>query len=337
MNGSFPDLPRILKSWRTYISLAVGFGLLLVLFRGAGISPIEALRALGGANPGLFLLAVAVYYTTFPLRGIRWRVILGNLVGPDPKPLPGPWHLAVVILASWFANCLLPAKLGDLYRAYHLKRNGASGFSEAAGTVLIERLLDLVVVVSALAASAVFLIGSVSRRTLAEVGGLGILLLIVGLAGVGLFFRLGPGIRRRLPARLADIYLRLEYGTRAGFKRLPLTLALTAAVWACEVGRLALVTQALGLKIVPPMIVFAALANSVLTTVPFTPGGLGLVELGVAGLLSLAVPLDLAVTVALADRLISYWSLILSGLPAYILSGRLETTREVAADAGNSP
>ncbi len=336
MNGSFPELPKVLKSWRTYLSLAIGFGLLLALFRGAGISPFEALKALGSANPLLFLLAVAVYYSTFPLRGLRWRVILGNLAAPGMKSPPGPWHLAVVILASWFANCLLPAKLGDLYRAYHLKRNGASGFSEAAGTVLIERLLDLTVVVTALAASAVFLVGSVSRRTLAEVGGLGLLLLVVAVVGVGLFYRLGPRVRERLPARFADIYLRLEYGTRAGLKSLPLTLALTVAVWTCEVGRLALVTQALGLKIAPPMVVFAALANSVLTTVPFTPGGLGLVELGVAGLLSLAVPLEVAVTVALADRVISYWSLILSGLPAYILSGRLEA-REVAADAGGSP
>ncbi len=336
MNGPVPELPQLFRSWRTYLSLAIGFGLLLALFRGAGISPIEALRALGNANPALFLLAIVVYYSTFPLRGLRWRVVLGNLSTPGAKGPPGPWHLAVVILASWFANCLLPAKLGDLYRAYHLKRNGASGFSEAAGTVLVERLLDLTVVVTALAISAVFLIGSVSRRTLAEIGGLGLLLLLIAVAGVGLFFRLGPRVRRRLPTRLADIYLRLEYGTRAGLKSLPVTLALTVAVWACEVSRLALVTQALGVKITPPMVIFAALANSVLTTVPFTPGGLGLVEVGVAGLLSLAVPLEVGVTVALADRLISYWSLILSGLPAYLLSGRLEA-REVAADAGRSP
>jgi len=336
MNGSVPELPRFFRSWRTYLSLVIGLGLLLGLFRGAGISPLEALKALGAADLRLFLLAVVVYYSTFPLRGIRWRVVLGNLATPGTKPPPGPWHLAVVILASWFANCLLPAKLGDLYRAYHLKRNGASGFSEAAGTVLIERLLDLTVVVTALAVSAVFLIGSVSRRTLAEVGGLGALLLLVAVVGVSLFYRFGPRLRQRLPARLADIYLRLEYGTRAGLRRLPLTLALTVAIWACEVSRLALVTQALGVKIALPMVVFAALANSVLTTVPFTPGGLGLVEVGVAGLFSLAVSLEVGVTVALADRLISYWSLILSGLPAYILSGRLEA-REVATDAGGSP
>jgi uncharacterized protein (TIRG00374 family) len=336
MNGSAPELPRVFRSWRTYLSLAIGFGLLLGLFRGAGISPLEALKTLGTADLRLFLLAVVVYYSTFPLRGIRWRVVLGNLTTPGTKPPPGPWHLAVVILASWFANCLLPAKLGDLYRAYHLKRNGASGFSEAAGTVLIERLLDLTVVVTALAVAAVFLIGSVSRRTLAEIGGLGALLLLIAVAGVSLFYRLGPRLRQRLPARLADIYLRLEYGTRAGLRRLPLTLALTVAIWACEVSRLALVTQALGVKVALPMVVFAALANSVLTTVPFTPGGLGLVEVGVAGLFSLAVSLEVGVTVALADRLISYWSLILSGLPAYILSGRLEA-REVAADAGRGP
>lgn len=335
MNGSVPELPKVLRSWRTYLSLAVGFGLLLALFRGAGISPVEALKAVGRVDPGLFLLAVLAYYSTFPLRGLRWRVVLGNLALPGPKSPPGLWHLAVVILASWFANCLLPAKLGDLYRAYHLKRNGASGFSEAAGTVLIERLLDLTVVVATLVASAVFLVGSVSGRTLVEVGGLGLTLLLAAGAGVGLFHRLGPRVRRRLPARLADIYLRLEHGTRAGLKRLPVTLALTVTIWTCEVGRLALVTQALGLKIAPPLVVFAALANSVLTTVPFTPGGLGLVELGVAGLLSLAVPLEAAVTVALADRVISYWSLILAGLPAYILSGRLEA--QEVADAGSGP
>ncbi len=45
-------------------------------------------------------------------------------------------------------NCLVPAKLGDIYRAYLLKINSTVSLSRTFGTVFIERVLDLFAIVT---------------------------------------------------------------------------------------------------------------------------------------------------------------------------------------------
>ena len=52
-----------------------------------------------------------------------------------------------IIFISWLVNCLVPAKLGDVYRAYLLKINSPVSLSRTFGTVFIERILDLFAIV----------------------------------------------------------------------------------------------------------------------------------------------------------------------------------------------
>ena len=68
--------------------------------------------------------------------------------------------------------------------------------------------------------------------------------------------------------------------------------------------------------------VFVARIGSRLTAVPLSPAGLGVVELGVVGVLVTAygIPLQEATTIALVDRAISVFSIILLGLVAYAAS-----------------
>jgi uncharacterized protein (TIRG00374 family) len=65
-----------------------------------------------------------------------------------------------------------------------------------------------------------------------------------------------------------------------------------------------------------------ALIGSLLTAVPLSPAGLGIVEAGVVGVLTAAygVPLPEATAIALLDRVISVFSIIVLGSIAYLLS-----------------
>jgi uncharacterized protein (TIRG00374 family) len=68
---------------------------------------------------------------------------------------------------------------------------------------------------------------------------------------------------------------------------------------------------------------FCALGASVLTSVPFTPGGLGLVEVGLGSLMIyLGVPKIDAAAVVLIDRLLSYYGIAVVGFVIYLLSKR---------------
>ena len=67
---------------------------------------------------------------------------------------------------------------------------------------------------------------------------------------------------------------------------------------------------------------FVALAASLLTAIPLTPAGLGVVEAGVVGILTLVygVPFTEATAIALVDRAISVLSVIAIGSVVYIAS-----------------
>ena len=71
-----------------------------------------------------------------------------------------------------------------------------------------------------------------------------------------------------------------------------------------------------------------ALASALLTTLPITPAGLGFVESAIVGILLLAaswglapgIDENVAASVAILDRVISYWSLIVTGIILYLIT-----------------
>ena len=86
--------------------------------------------------------AFAVYYIGFPLRGYRWTLLLRG-AGTKIRVRDS----TEIIFISWLVNCLVPAKLGDVYRAYLLRLNYAVSLSRTFGTVFIERVFDLFAIV----------------------------------------------------------------------------------------------------------------------------------------------------------------------------------------------
>jgi len=107
----------------------------------------------------------------------------------------------------------------------------------------------------------------------------------------------------------------------------PPLLGLTGMIWATEGFRLWFVVLALGFPDVQLGIsgaFFVAFIGSLLTAVPLSPAGLGAVELGVVGVLTLAygVPAQEAATIVIVDRLISVFSVIVIGSIVYVVSGK---------------
>ncbi|PLS67415.1 MAG: TIGR00374 family protein, partial [Cyanobacteria bacterium M5B4] len=156
-------------------------------------------------------------------------------------------------------------------------------------------------------------------------GGLLVLAIIAGLASMRW---LSPLIHRILPQRAHRVYGNFEHAALRSFRPavLPQLIGLTAAVWLLEGFRLYFVILALaqeGLILSVPTIIFVALASSLLTALPITPAGLGVVESTVTGVLILfGVDRNLGSAVTLLDRLINFWSLIVFGFLLYLVSKR---------------
>ena len=85
-------------------------------------------------------------------------------------------------------------------------------------------------------------------------------------------------------------------------------ITLLACIWAT------------GTKPQPSLVLLAYAVAGLLGLIPITPGGLGIVEAGLSGMLILAgIPGGAAVLATLAYRIISYWLPALAGPVAYVL------------------
>jgi uncharacterized protein (TIRG00374 family) len=325
------SLKERLLSLRTVISFALAFAMILFVFRGIDIDIQAIWRQVQHINLWFFLLAFIVFYLTFPIRALRWRILLCNA----DFPIQAGRHswaslrsLTEYLGLSWFANCVVPAKLGDAYRGYLLKHNGNVSFSRSFGTIFAERLLDMVVLFTLLVVAGWSVFGTRLPAGARYAFMLGLVLVMIILFGLVAMRFLSPLIRRVMPGRFHQVYQLFEAGTLGSFKvsTLPGLFVLTTLVWLGESLRLFLVIKAVGgLQLGLPAVVFVALMGSLLTTVPATPGGLGLVEGGIIGILrsslfSIAGPI--AGAIALLDRVISYWSIVVFGFILYLLSKR---------------
>jgi glycosyltransferase 2 family protein len=321
------SLGRRLRQPRTILSLLIPIILLVLIARVAlNINVDEVAAGISRANPLLLAAAFLVFYTGFPLRGWRWR----NLLRGTGLRI-GLRDATEILFLSWLVNCLVPAKLGDVYRAYLLKINSPASLSRTFGTVFIERILDLFAI-SVLGLAAGFwsfrhgLPGEIQA-----VFGVGVAVVIV-LAALLLTLRnFGRQILVRLPVphRVVELYDRFEEGVfgAVGLRHLPPLVILTGLIWATEAMRLYLVVAALGFPDVSLGIsgaFFVALIGSLLTAVPFSPAGLGIVELGLGGILTAAYGLSgsEATTIVIVDRVISVLSIIILGSIAYSLSSK---------------
>lgn len=331
-----PDpLARRFFNVRTLASFLLGFALLALILPRMNVELGGILARVAQANVGIYIFALAFYYLTFPLRAFRWRKLLRN-VGFLPREgvrLPGILGISEIIILSWFANCVVPAKLGDAYRAYLLKRNSNVSFAKTFGTILAERIIDTLVLFSLLGLSATLAFhGALPGEIVAILQG-GLALVVIVVVGLLSMRNLGHFIRPLVPLRFRDQYEMFEAGTLGAFGRgrMPMILIYTMLAWGIEVGRVYLVCLALGISSLAwPVLLFVALAAALLTTLPITPAGLGFVESAMAGILLLAGSLgliqgmdeNLAASVAILDRTISYWSLIVVGVVMYALSKR---------------
>ena len=235
---------------RTILIFAMTLALLAFFFRGANLADVWAETR--RANPSLLLLAVGFTLTTYALRAWRWQ----SLLAPIGKTHFGNAFRTTVI--GFAATFLLPARAGEVIRPYLLARKEHLSATAAFATVILERLLDLAVVLL-LFAGFVFTVqpGTLSGEAaqfahvkfwggIAAAAAVGGLLVLFALAGhperLG---RAAARIERVLPARAAHLIAHFVKAFAEGLavmrqpgrllaallQSFPLWLSIAAGIW----------------------------------------------------------------------------------------------------------
>ena len=148
--------------------------------------------------------------------------------------------------------------------------------------------------------------------------GLAALLLMVLASILLLMWRFHSTVVALLPEPLAEAYRRFHHGVLGSFRQIPVAATLSVVIWSAEVSRLFLVAHALGFPLSVPLAIFVIVANGLLTLIPVTPGGVGIVEPGITGVLRLSLSQTAAVSVAILDRAISWLSVVVFGALFFI-------------------
>lgn len=333
-------LGKRLFNWRTLVPLVIVVIALIFFAQKANINPQKTWAAIRSANPFFFLAAFLVYYLSFGIRALRWQLLLEN-VGyrkENGVQLPGFRKLVEIVYISFFANAVVPAKLGDLYRAYLLRQEIGVSTTRSFGTVLAERLLDLIVLLLLFIPAIIISLHSHMPPQIRLSMELLLAVVLIGIVGLFVLRLAREPIAKLVPVRFREQYYHFQEGTLGSFQRLPILTGLTVGVWACEACRFLFIALALNLiggtfLHIMAVAIFIGLGEALLTVIPTTGGGVGLVEGGMAAMIALFYQgsnlVNLTAAAILLDRTVSLFSILLFGSIVFLVAfGRKATQRK---------
>ena len=230
------------KSW---IGLALS-----LLFLGLALRNVEwagVWSAWRAARVDWLVLGTALLVGSWVVAAFRWRLLLSGVAGLRTR------DTFAFIMIGYLANTVLPLRLGDLARASLIGRKREFGISRALGSIAIERLMDVLMLVAlTLALMRVLEIPAPIQAGLTGMVAAG-LVGLVGLMAVSLnrkhLPRLTAFLAKIVPHRLADRVTTLlgNFSSGADVLHRPAgflsVVALSAGVWlAAGMGTLAWVT-----------------------------------------------------------------------------------------------
>jgi uncharacterized protein (TIRG00374 family) len=228
------------------------------------------------------------------VRALRWQRLLAPIARVPYL------HTLSYLLVGYLANNVLPARLGELVRSHYAGDREGISRSTTLGTIVVERVVDLVTVVS-IASVAILVLsvrGIVASAVLAgiAVASLFAIVLVIGIAAHRL-----PGAERialfaaRYP-RVRDVVIRLRDGLRVAGR--PRTLAeallLSAVAWSAAILGFAAAGQAIGVELTIGQASLLASGVALASAIPAGPASFGTFELA-------AVEIGKAVGVASSD------------------------------------
>jgi len=283
------------------------------------------------ANPWLMLATITLATCVFPIRALRWRLMLRDASGA-PLPLGPLWHATAI---GFMANNLLPVRAGELARAYAARQGAGGGvrFTTALASIAVERVFDGLTLVALFTLALLApsfprdaTIGSVQLAGLAKAGAA----LFAGILVIGLLVvhRPAPWIallarvaHAVLPARLADRVTHLAEGLVAGLDvlkspgRLLGVVAWSLVLWLVNAAAFAGCFRAFGLPVPPEAALVLQGVVGFGVALPSSPAFVGVFEAAARGTLALyGVDATRAVSYAVAYHVGTFIPITLLGL-----------------------
>jgi uncharacterized protein (TIRG00374 family) len=317
---------------RLLVGLAISLVLLYFTFRGLNWQDVGA--ALRSANYIYVALAAIVILAAFAVRAMRWSWLL--------RPVRYlRWQgLFSVVLIGFFGNYILPAKTGELVRAYVLGKRESLSKSAILGSIAVEKTMDTLILFVILLATlwtvpmpedisnferiaAVFLVVVLGMMLVLAARGRHVSNLIV--RGLQFVFPWWKERVARITHSFVDGLSVLYHGSS-----IVVVMFLSLVIWLMTTLNFWLIGQALGLDLPLYAYVIIVAVTNMASFVPSAPGRFGTLEalsvfvLGIFGVdKNTAVLFPILLRLAqLAPILMGYFFLNREGIKLLDVTGR---------------
>lgn len=311
--------------FKKIIKLIPGFAIIAYLAYTFDVRAI--VKTISVAKPSFLFLSFLIYSFTFLILTARWKRILSGIGVKIPLLSAYQAFVAGTLLSD-----VTPSRLGDFSRPYLIKKYMDMG--QGVASVAIDRYIDILTI---LCLSSV---GFLLLYTKEILSGKTVIYMFLSFSILIFFFLIGTlllwfkraqiinfttGVIKRAKKKFNFIFLDqlnsflLEFDEGMSIVKHPLQLLtfsilLTVLAWVTHALRVSLIAQSVDYSISFIFLFCLLPAISALSLIPVSPAGLGLVEGGLAALLSLfGIPLHIGLSIALLDRALTVFFHILVG------------------------
>lgn len=314
----------------------------------------EVWRIIKSANPWWLAVGMFVNWMALFFRTVRWQTVLDP---DDPPPFYATYFANTV---GYMLSTVLPIRAADVARPALLARRTKLRFSGALGTVLIERVLDLFMILILFVYFAARRWNGFSHdprvakwffivKAGAVASGVALVALIVFI--VGLYFfrstirRLHEFLGRALPQRFREPWMHffdtftesLEIAKhRAALVKV---ILYTVAIWTCLTSQFWFTAVALGQNLPWDSSIFVTGVTTVGLAIP-TPGGIGGFHKACQLVLTnfYHFDVDTSVATAILFHIVGTLPVVVTGLILFGREGlRWRDVKRVTEEAGDDP
>lgn len=303
--------------WKGALGIVISVVLLAWTLRDVSLQ--EVWEVLRHSNVPLLVLSALVATLVFPLRALRWRVILEPVTDVPLGPL---WRSIAI---GMMVNNVAPARAGELARAFAITREVPSiRFTTAFASLAVDRIIDAVVVVVLLVVAMFFsdipptttingwtvtkvawVAGGVAGAALAGVTSVALFPALVLRVFDALFARLTPKLHLKGRAILESLVSGFAALRSPG--RFARILFWAVLMWVLNAGAFYIGFVAVGMEVPFWAAIFVASLIAIGVAAPSSPGFVGVFEFfAKTGLALYGVSSTLAVGWALAFHFIAF-------------------------------
>lgn len=264
----------ILKSpwFKLLLSLSVGLLFLSLAIKSA--NGIEIKQIIAHAHLEWCLLGLLFYSVAIVLRSLRWQWLLTPIRCLSYK------QVLKSLIVGYSVNNILPARLGELFRADYVKRHYHLNRSAVLGSIALERLVDGIIVICAL------LVGIMSVRTKALNESIIIPLLITAAVLFGLLTLLFIMFSGRQQFNLLKKSPLIQNKIREFAKALRVirsrsmisVILLSVIIWSMEAISIQCILHFAGITLTLGQLLVTIGVVSLATLLPSPPGYLGVLQ-----------------------------------------------------------